>query len=327
MAQAPPAPPAEHSRTPDRRGGTPLRRPRFARPRDECDDTRQSRPSHLGRRNVHRCRIVSAACARGLRHQFAKLPGRGLPLRVYDTASRQVRPWPPGPLARMYVCGITPYDATHSVMRRPMWPSTCCTGSGSTPVTTCFYVQNVTDIDDPLLRAGGLDPARTGPSWRTERRTLFREDMEALRVLPASAYVGAVETIPQIAECVRELRDRGAAYEVDGDIYFSVSSDARFGAVSILTRSTMLALVRERGGDPDRPGKKDPLDPLLWRAERPGEPAWDSARRTRQTRVACRVHHHRARPARHGLRRPGRRYRPDLSASRDERLPRHGAHR
>ncbi|HJY25507.1 MAG TPA: cysteine--1-D-myo-inosityl 2-amino-2-deoxy-alpha-D-glucopyranoside ligase [Actinomycetes bacterium] len=204
-----------------------------------------------------------------------KLPGRGLPLRVYDTASRQVRPVAPGPLARMYVCGITPYDATHL-------------GHAATYVAfdllhrvwldaghDIFYVQNVTDIDDPLLERA----AASGEDWAelADRETeLFREDMEALRVLPPQAYVGAVESIPQIAERVRELRDRGAAYDVEGDIYFSVSSDPRFGAVSNVDGPAMLALFAERGGDPDRPGKKDPLDPLLWRAERSGEPAWDS---------------------------------------------------
>jgi L-cysteine:1D-myo-inositol 2-amino-2-deoxy-alpha-D-glucopyranoside ligase len=175
----------------------------------------------------------------------------------------------------MYVCGITPYDATHM-------------GHAATYVAfdlvyrmwldaghAVQYVQNVTDIDDPLLERA----AESGEDWAelAERETvLFREDMTALRVLPPHAYVGAVEAIPQIAERIRELRDRGAAYEVDGDVYFSVSSDPRFGAVSNLSDTAMLELFAKRGGDPERPGKKDPLDPLLWRAQRPGEPAWES---------------------------------------------------
>jgi L-cysteine:1D-myo-inositol 2-amino-2-deoxy-alpha-D-glucopyranoside ligase len=196
-------------------------------------------------------------------------------VRLYDTASHQVRPVTPGRIARMYVCGVTPYDATHlghaatyvafDLLHR-VWID------GGHEVV---YVQNVTDVDDPLLERADS----RGEDWAelADRETeLFREDMQALRVLPPHHYVGAVEAIPRIADRIQELRDRGAAYDVDGDVYFSVSSDPRFGAVSNLDAAAMLTLFRERGGDPDRPGKKDPLDPLLWRADRPGEPAWDS---------------------------------------------------
>jgi L-cysteine:1D-myo-inositol 2-amino-2-deoxy-alpha-D-glucopyranoside ligase len=105
---------------------------------------------------------------------------------------------------------------------------------------------------------------------------LFREDMTALRVLPPDHYVGAVESIPLIGQFIAELGDRAAAYDVDGDLYFPVNADPTFGSVSGLDREEMLGLFAERGGDPGRPGKKDPLDALLWRAARPGEPSWDS---------------------------------------------------
>jgi L-cysteine:1D-myo-inositol 2-amino-2-deoxy-alpha-D-glucopyranoside ligase len=138
------------------------------------------------------------------------------------------------------------------------------------------YVQNVTDVDDPLLERA----LRDGEDWQelAEREiALFREDMTALGVLPPDDYVGAVEAIPRIVEAVQQLRDKGAAYDVDGDTYFAVHTDPRFGAVSNLDEPTMLRLFAERGGDPDRHGKKHPLDCLLWQAERPGEPAWDTA--------------------------------------------------
>jgi L-cysteine:1D-myo-inositol 2-amino-2-deoxy-alpha-D-glucopyranoside ligase len=138
-----------------------------------------------------------------------------------------------------------------------------------------LFVQNVTDIDDPLLERAERD----GVDWTAiaERDTqLFRDDMTALRVLPPDHYIGAVEAMAEIAELVLTLRDRGAAYDLDGDLYFPVAGAAHFGEVSGLSREAMLALSAERGGDPERPGKKDPLDALLWRAERPGEPAWDS---------------------------------------------------
>jgi L-cysteine:1D-myo-inositol 2-amino-2-deoxy-alpha-D-glucopyranoside ligase len=100
--------------------------------------------------------------------------------------------------------------------------------------------------------------------------------MAALRVVPPDAFVGAVESIPLVSELIGRLAERGASYEVDGDWYFPVSADPTFGAVSGLSRPEMVELFGERGGDPDRTGKKDPLDCLVWQRERPGEPAWDS---------------------------------------------------
>jgi L-cysteine:1D-myo-inositol 2-amino-2-deoxy-alpha-D-glucopyranoside ligase len=175
----------------------------------------------------------------------------------------------------MYVCGITPYDATHlghastfllfDVLQR------VCLDAGK----QVRYVQNVTDVDDPLLERA----VQTGEDWTAiaERETeLFREDMTALRAIAPTAFVGAVEAIPEIAECVLTLRDCGAAYDVDGDVYFSVVAAPHFGEVGHLSVPDMSRLSAERGGDPDRTGKKDALDPLLWKATRPGEPAWDS---------------------------------------------------
>ena len=203
------------------------------------------------------------------------LPGQGPELRVYDTSTGTLRETEPGPVARLYVCGITPYDATHlghaatyvafDVLQR-VWRD-----AGH----AVHYVQNVTDVDDPLLERA----AQTGQDWRAvaERETeLFRSDMTALRVLPPDHYVGAVEAIPAIIEAIDELRARGVTYELDGDIYLPVGADPRFGTVAGLDNAQMVELFRERGGDPDRPGKKDPLDQLLWLAQRPGEPAWDA---------------------------------------------------
>ncbi len=204
------------------------------------------------------------------------LPGRGRELRLHDTATGGPVSLDPGPVARIYVCGITPYDATHmghaatytafDLVQR-VWLDT---------KRQVHYVQNVTDVDDPLL----VRAAETGVDWTelAERETtLFREDMTALRLLPPQHYIGAVEAIPGIVPLVERLRDAGAAYELDGDIYFSVESDPDFGKVSRLDAAAMRRLSAERGGDPDRPGKKNPLDPMLWMAARDGEPSWDGA--------------------------------------------------
>ncbi|MFG2336840.1 cysteine--1-D-myo-inosityl 2-amino-2-deoxy-alpha-D-glucopyranoside ligase [Streptomyces yangpuensis] len=202
------------------------------------------------------------------------LPGKGRDLQIHDTATQGTITLAPGPVARIYVCGITPYDATHighaatynafDLVQR-VWLDT---------KRQVHYVQNVTDVDDPLLERA----LRDGHDWTelAERETaLFREDMTALRMLPPQHYIGAVEAIPGIVPLVERLRDAGAAYELEGDIYFSVEADPHFGGVSHLDAEAMRLLSAERGGDPDRPGKKNPLDPMLWMAARPGEPSWD----------------------------------------------------
>jgi L-cysteine:1D-myo-inositol 2-amino-2-deoxy-alpha-D-glucopyranoside ligase len=143
------------------------------------------------------------------------------------------------------------------------------------------YAQNVTDVDDPLLERAERD----GDDWwqlalrETDR---FRGDMEALRNLPPDYFIGAVEAIPLIDRFAERLAARGALYDVDGDVYFTRSADLEFGALagpgtaSGFSVAEMTELSAERGGDPGRPGKKDPLDPLVWRGERAGEPSWGS---------------------------------------------------
>jgi L-cysteine:1D-myo-inositol 2-amino-2-deoxy-alpha-D-glucopyranoside ligase len=201
--------------------------------------------------------------------------GLGLPLSIHDTASDERVLLEPAGRAGIYVCGITPYDATHlghaatylafdEVQR--VWRD------AGLDVTS---VQNVTDIDDPLLERA----ARDGIGWRElgEREIeLFRGDMQALRVLPPDHFTGVVESMDRVIGLVERLRAVGATYELDGDLYFPVAADPAFGSVSRLERQAMPAVFAERGGDPDRAGKRDPLDWLLWRAKRPGEPAWES---------------------------------------------------
>ena len=205
-----------------------------------------------------------------------RLAGEPPPLRVFDTASGTVRPVAAGPLARMYVCGITPYDATHLGHAATYLAFDLLGRVWRDAGHDVRYVQNVTDVDDPLLERA----VATGQDWREVARReteLFRTDMTALRVLPPQEYIGAVESIPLVVDLVQQLRASGQAYDVDGDTYFSVHSDERFGDVSGLSRDEMLSLFAERGGDPDRPGKKDPLDCLLWQAARPGEPSWETS--------------------------------------------------
>jgi L-cysteine:1D-myo-inositol 2-amino-2-deoxy-alpha-D-glucopyranoside ligase len=208
-----------------------------------------------------------------------QLPGQGPPLRLYDTAAGRVHPTVPGPTARMYVCGITPYDATHL--------GHAATYLAFDLVYRCWrdaghqvhYVQNVTDVDDPLLERA----IRDQDDWVVlgmRETALFREDMESLRVLAPRDFVGAVEAIGEIVEVVAKLLACGAAYRIDDpkypDVYFDHHAAPHFGSESGYDANTMIRLAAERGGDPQRPGKRHPLDALMWRTARGGEPSWDS---------------------------------------------------
>ncbi|GAB3075769.1 cysteine--1-D-myo-inosityl 2-amino-2-deoxy-alpha-D-glucopyranoside ligase [Micromonospora schwarzwaldensis] len=195
---------------------------------------------------------------------------------MYDSARQGVHPSRPDGVASLYVCGITPYDATHLGHAATMITFDLVQRMWRDAGLTVRYVQNVTDIDDPLLERAERD----GEDWKVlamRETALFREDMESLRMIPPAHYVGAVESIPDIADKVLALVKDGAAYRLDdgtGDVYFDIAAAPAFGYESNLSRAQMREIFPERGGDPDRAGKRDPLDPLLWRGAREGEPSW-----------------------------------------------------
>jgi L-cysteine:1D-myo-inositol 2-amino-2-deoxy-alpha-D-glucopyranoside ligase len=203
-------------------------------------------------------------------------------LRLHDTARGQVVDTSPGRTARMYVCGITPYDATHLGHAATYLAFDLVNRVWRDAGHAVHYVQNVTDIDDPLLERAERD----GEDWivlAMRETALFREDMTALRVLPPENYIGAVESIPRVVAHIEELLDAGLAYTLDdgtGDVYHDVAQAPGFGGESGFDEATMLHFFAERGGDPDRPGKRQPLDPMLWRGARPGEPSWAGPRGT-----------------------------------------------
>ena len=206
--------------------------------------------------------------------------GTPAPLKLYDTADQLVKEVDTTRDANgevgLYVCGITPYDSTHL-------------GHAATYLTfdlvqrqlianghAVHYVQNITDVDDPLFERA----ARDGVDWRelgTSQIDLFRSDMEILSVIPPRDYIGAMESVDEVIAMVHRLLAKGAAYELDhGDIYASIEATQQFGYESNLDRATMAQFFAERGGDPEREGKRDPLDALIWRGHREGEPAWES---------------------------------------------------
>jgi L-cysteine:1D-myo-inositol 2-amino-2-deoxy-alpha-D-glucopyranoside ligase len=204
------------------------------------------------------------------------LPGRGPDPRIHDTATGELVPAAAGPTATMYACGITPYDATHIGHAATFLAWDLLVRAWRDAGHNVIYVQNVTDVDDPLLERADRD----GEDWRElagREIARYRADMEALRVLPPIRLVGAVEALPVIEQLTRRLAERGSLYDLENDLYFSRASDPEFGSVSRLDPATMTVLFAERGGDPSRPGKKDPLDALVWLAARPGEPSWPSS--------------------------------------------------
>jgi L-cysteine:1D-myo-inositol 2-amino-2-deoxy-alpha-D-glucopyranoside ligase len=196
-------------------------------------------------------------------------------MKLYDTARRAIVPFEVGDLVTMYTCGITPYDATHlghaavyvgyDVLQRRL--------RDLGHDTRC--VRNVTDVDDDLLRkARELDIHYLDLAAAETAR--FDDDMAALGMIPSWSEPRATSAIPDIRGFIGMVLESGHAYQAGGAVYFDVSSWPRFGELSGYDRSTMLALAAERGGNPNDPNKRDPLDFILWQPSAEGEPVWET---------------------------------------------------
>jgi L-cysteine:1D-myo-inositol 2-amino-2-deoxy-alpha-D-glucopyranoside ligase len=205
------------------------------------------------------------------------LEGASEAVRLFNSLTGTIEPFTPldGRTVRLYVCGVTPYDTTHmghamtylvfDILNR------ICQYHG----WRVKYVQNITDIDDDILRKA----RQVGEPWdRLGDRYIrqFQEDLNALNVLFPSVFPRATEEIPLMIEIIQKLLERGAAYMRDGNVYFRVASDPDYGHLCRCSRDEMIRLSAERGADPQDPRKEDPLDFLLWQAAQPGEPTWDS---------------------------------------------------
>ncbi len=201
--------------------------------------------------------------------------GGGAPMQLFCTSRRAVVPFDPGPVVLMYTCGITPYDASHvghaatyltyDVLQRRL--------RDRGHETRC--VRNLTDVDDDILRKARelgvhyLDLAAA----ETAR---FQADMASLGLLASWSEPRATSAIADIRGFIGMVLDRGHAYEAGGAVYFDISTFAAFGQVSHLSAEEMLPLAAERGGNPDDPNKRNPLDFVLWQPSADDEPAWDS---------------------------------------------------
>ena len=196
-------------------------------------------------------------------------------MMLYDTARREVVPFSPPQQVLMYVCGITPYDATHL-------------GHASTFLTYDVVIRrlidrghevrcirNVTDVDDPLFaKARELGVHYLDLAAAEEAR--FNADMEALNVLPVHAAPRASSAIPDIRKFIQAVLDEGHAYVSGDSVYFDVSTFDTFGAVSGYPQEEMLRLAALRGGNIDDPQKRNPLDFVLWQPSAADEPTWET---------------------------------------------------
>ncbi len=196
-------------------------------------------------------------------------------MKLFDTAAGEVVPFMPGHVVTMYTCGITPYDATHighaatyityDVLQRRL--------RDLGHETRC--VRNITDVDDDILaKARQLGVHYLDLAAAETAR--FDSDMKSLGLLPCWSEPRATSAITDIRGFIGMVLDSGHAYESGGGVYFEVASYDKFGQLSGLSRAEMLKLSAERGGDPDDPNKRDPLDFVLWQPSLPDEPVWGS---------------------------------------------------
>ena len=198
-------------------------------------------------------------------------------LRLYDARRGEILPFeqPTDRPVGLYVCGVTPYDTGHlghaftflgfDVLHRYL----------EYRGHDVRYVQNLTDVDDDMLRRAretGEDYLALGNRWVTT----FRTEMDALNWLPPDVYPRATEHIPHMLDMISLLLDRRLAYAAEGHVYFSVDAWPTYGELSGLPRDAMLPIANERGNVPEMPGKRDPLDFVLWQRSLPDEPAWDA---------------------------------------------------
>lgn len=206
---------------------------------------------------------------------FSAIPGNNSDVLVFDSMTKKLTN-PVQDVAAIYVCGITPYDSTHIGHASTYIAFDLLNRTWRDAGLQVAYAQNVTDIDDPLLERA----SKVNRDWQELAQSavdLFRSDMTALRVIPPDYFVSVTEHMNAIIEWIQQLIDQGLAYRLETDWYFDAGIDAsKLEQIDTLV-SNPLAIFAERGGDPEREGKYSPFDPLLWRGERDGEPAWPAA--------------------------------------------------
>ena len=197
-------------------------------------------------------------------------------MRLYNTLTRSIEPFSARDgTVGVYVCGVTPYDTTHAGHAFTFLTFDVLVRFLRTLGEDVTYVQNVTDIDDDILRKA----KEAGVGWQelgADETARLRRDMRALNALDPDHFVLATDHVPEMISLIEALVASGHAYESGGSVYFSIDSDPEYGKLSGIPRHEMLAIANERGNIADDPKKRDPLDFVLWQAAAPGEPTWDT---------------------------------------------------
>ncbi len=196
-------------------------------------------------------------------------------MRLYDTSQGAVVPFEPGDTVSIYVCGVTPYDATHL---------------GHAFTYLCFdvlirrledlghevkMVRNITDVDDSILAKAkeiDVDYMELGLSETAQ----FRDDIKALDLRPAVAEPTVTGSINEIVSLISQLAEKGHTYTVDGTTFFDVTTFSDFGQISGYDEPTMISFANERGANTEDERLRNPLDFILWQKSEEGEPSWDS---------------------------------------------------
>ena len=196
-------------------------------------------------------------------------------MRLYDTSRSAVVPFEPGDTVSIYVCGVTPYDATHL---------------GHAFTYLCFdvlirrledlghevkMVRNITDVDDSILAKAkeiDVDYMELGLSETAQ----FRDDIKALDLRPAVAEPTVTGSINEIVSLISQLAEKGHTYTVDGTTFFDVTTFSDFGQISGYDEPTMISFANERGANTEDERLRNPLDFILWQKSEEGEPSWDS---------------------------------------------------
>jgi len=196
-----------------------------------------------------------------------------VPLKIYNTMSQGVEPFDPvvPGEARIYACGPTVYDRAHIGHARAALTFDVVWRYLEYRGYKVSYVRNFTDVDDKII----LRAAELGRPWDTlaeEQIEWYRRDMQALGLRTPTHEPRATEHIAEMIAIIDILTEKGYAYRVDGDVYFEVRRCADYGKLSHRDLEELRAGARVEVD----PRKRDPLDFALWKASKPGEPAWDS---------------------------------------------------
>jgi cysteinyl-tRNA synthetase len=204
-------------------------------------------------------------------------PGGGVPvrpvIRIYNTLTRSKDPFTPlaGDTVRMYVCGVTVYDHAHAGHARSAVVFDVIRRHLAFRGYQVRLVKNFTDVDDKIIRRANDEgvPASTIAARYIEA---YRKDMATLGVRPADEEPKATDHVPRMIGLIQRLLKAGMAYEAGGDVFFEVRKFPRYGKLSGKHLAELLAGVRVEVDE----RKHDPLDFVLWKASKPGEPSWPS---------------------------------------------------